>query len=160
MSKPTEATEGRTLVASNRKARFHYEILEVIEAGLSLMGPEVKSLRQGKAVLEGSFARAENGELFLYNLHITPYGFANIDVPDPRRTRKLLVRRAELNRLAGKMQGKPLTLVPLELYVKHGWAKVQLALARGKKGPDRRDSIRKKDQARELERSFKGRFKL
>lgn len=152
--------EGRKIVASNRKARFHYEILDTIEAGLSLVGAEVKSLRDSKAVLEGSFGRIERGELYLYNLHIAPYGHAHIDIPDPRRTRKLLVKRGELKRLADKMLGKALTLVPLELYFKHGWAKVELALARGKKGRDRRDSIRKKDEARELERSFKGRFKL
>ncbi|MBI4345537.1 MAG: SsrA-binding protein SmpB [Elusimicrobia bacterium] len=158
----TSATkgEGRKIVASNRKARYDYEIVETVEAGLSLVGAEVKSLRGGKAVLEGSFGRIEGDELFLYNLHIAPYGFAHVDVPDPRRTRKLLVKRGELNRLSGKMQGKPLTLIPLELYFRHGWAKVELGLARSKKGRDRRDAIRKKDQSRELERSFKGRFKL
>ncbi|MBI4423962.1 MAG: SsrA-binding protein SmpB [Elusimicrobia bacterium] len=155
-----ENAEGRLIVASNRKARFHYEILETLEAGLSLLGPEVKSLRGGKAVLEGSFARIEGSELFLYNLHIAPYAFTQIEPPDPKRTRKLLLRRPELNRLAGRMQGKAFALVPLELYFKRGWAKIELALAKGKRGPDRRDSIRKKDEAREMERSFKGRFKL
>ncbi len=154
------AGEGKQIVASNRKARFDYEILEVIEAGLALVGSEVKAIRDGKAALEGSFGRIENDELFLYNLYIPTYGHAHIDIPEPRRTRKLLVKRGEIKRLTGKMQGKPLTLVPLELYFKRGWAKIELALARGKKGKDRRDSIRKKDQSRELERSFKGRFKL
>ena len=159
--KPAEkSSEGRLLVASNRKARHHYEILEVVEAGMSLLGPEVKSLRQGKAVLDGSFARLEGSELFLYNLHIAPYAFTRVEAPEPTRTRKLLLRRPELERLAAKLQGKALTLVPLELYFKRGWAKVELGLARGKRGPDRRDTLRKKDQNRELERSFKGRFKL
>lgn len=161
MTSATKAAgEGKKIVASNRKARFDYEILEVVEAGLSLKGSEVKALRDGKAVLEGSFGRIDSDELYLYNLYIPPYGHAHIDLPEPRRTRKLLIKRGELNRLSGKMQGKALTLVPLELYFKRGWAKIELALARGKKGRDRRDSIRKKDQARELERSFKGRFKL
>ena len=155
-----DAPDGKKIVASNRKARYDYEILEVCEAGLSLVGSEVKSLRLGKAVLDGSFARVESGELFLYNLHIPTYGFAHIDVPDTRRTRKLLVKRSELKRLESRLQGKALTLVPLELYFKRGWAKVELALAKGRRGHDRRDSIRKKDEARELERSFKGRFKL
>ena len=152
--------EGRKLVASNRKARYDYEILEVLEAGLSLVGAEVKSLREGKAVLEGSFGRVEKGELFIFNLYIAPYPHAHVDPPEPRRTRKLLVNRREVVRLETRMRGKGLTLVPLALYFKRGWAKVEMALARGKRGPDRRESIRKREETRELERSFKGRIKL
>ena len=152
--------DGKKIVASNRKARHDYEILDVYEAGLSLVGAEVKSLRAGKAVLEGAFARSENDELYLYNLYIAPYSHATLDLPDPKRTRKLLLRRAELNRLTARLLGKALTVVPLELYFRHGWAKVELALARGKKGRDRRETLRKKDETRELERTFKGRFKL
>ena len=154
------APEGKKVVASNRKARYDYEILEVYEAGLSLVGAEVKSLRAGKAVLEGSFARSEKGELYLYNMYIAPYSHAHLDLPDSRRTRKLLMRRVELKRLAARLSAKAVTIVPLQLYFKHGWAKVELALAKGKKGPDRRETLRKKEETRELERSFKGRFKL
>ncbi len=159
MGKSTEKEDGKWIVASNRKARHQYEILEVFEAGLHLLGPEVKSLRQGKAVLEGSFARMDDAELFLYNMHIQPYAFAKTEIPDPTRTRKLLLKRREIERLEGKLKTKGLSLVPLELYFKRGWAKVALALGKGRRGPDKRDSIRKKEERRSMDRSFKGRFK-
>jgi SsrA-binding protein len=147
-------------VASNRKARFHYEILEVYEAGLSLKGPEVKSLRASKATLEGSFARVEGPEVHLHNLYIAPYAQNTSEEISPTRTRKLLLRRKEIDKLRGSQETKGLTLVPLEIYFKNGWAKISLALAKGKRGPDKRESLRKKDAAREMERSFKGKFKV
>ena len=149
----------KTIVATHRKARQAYEILEVFEAGLSLLGGEVKSLRNGKASLDGCFGRSEKGELFLFNFYIAPYTFATINVPDPRRTRKILLHKGEINRIAGKLQTKGLALIPLEIYFKQGWAKVSIALARGKKGPDRRDDMKKRDTARDAERSFKGKYK-
>ncbi|MBI4387018.1 MAG: SsrA-binding protein SmpB [Elusimicrobia bacterium] len=151
--------EGRKLIASNRKASFHYEILEEYEAGLSLKGPEVKSLRGGQASLEGSFARVEGAELQLYNLYIPPYRHNTVEEIEPRRTRKLLLNRREINRLMGRMQGQSLALVPMELYFKRGWAKVRLALARGRRGPDKREKLRREDASREMERSFKNKFK-
>lgn len=159
MVKATES-EGKLIVATNRKARFHYEILEEYEAGLALKGPEVKSLRNGKISLEGAFALVENDEVFLHNLHISPYAMNTVEEISPTRTRKLLMRRKEILRLTGRHQVKGLSLIPLEIYFKHGWAKVRLALAKGKRGPDKRESIRKKDAAREMERSFKNKFKL
>jgi SsrA-binding protein len=154
-----EGEEERVPVASNRKARFHYEILETFEAGLVLLGPEVKSLRAGRAVLDGSFARAEGDEILLYNLHITPYAQNTAEEIPPDRTRKLLLRAKEIKRLIGQQTLKGLTLIPLELYFRRGWAKVSLALARGKRGPDKRETLRRKQESRDMERSFKGKFK-
>lgn len=154
-----EKTEEKTVVATHRKARHAYEILETFEAGMSLKGSEVKSLRSGNSSLDGCFGRLEGRELFLFNFHIMPYSYATVDVPDPRRTRKLLMRKAEIGRIAGKLEGKGLTLIPLEVYFRKGWAKVSLGLARGKKGADKRDDLRKKAVAREAERSFKGKYR-
>lgn len=151
--------DGRQVVATHRKARHHYEILETFEAGLALKGPEVKSLRRGQASLDGCFGREERGELFLFNLYIPPYPFATYDAPDPRRTRKLLLRKEQTRAIAKKLQTKGLTLVPLELYFRRGWAKVAVALARGKRGPDRREDLKRQALAREAEKSFKGRYR-
>jgi SsrA-binding protein len=152
--------EERILVATNRKARFHYEILETFEAGLVLKGPEVKSLRAGKAVLDGSFARCEGDEILLYNLHIAPYAHNTLEEIAPDRTRKLLLHAKEIRRLLGRQTLKGLTLVPLELYFRRGWAKVLIALGKGKRGPDKRDTLRKRQESRDMERSFKGKFKV
>ncbi len=150
----------KKIVATHRKARQYYEILETFEAGLALLGPEVKSLRLGKASLDGCFGRANGDELQLFNFYIPPYSFNTASEPlDPRRSRKLLLHRAEIEKIAGKLQTKGLTLVPLEVYFRKGWAKVSLGLARGKTGPDRRADLKKKDMAREAEKSFKGKFK-
>src|SRR5262249_45419980 len=131
---------------SNRKARFSYEILDTMEAGIVLKGPEVKSLRMGKASLQDSFARVENGEVFLYHMNITPYSYAHHLDLSPDRTRKLLLHKQQINKLSGKVHEKGYTLVPLEVFFnKDGIAKVNLALAKGKRGPDKRDSIKKKD---------------
>jgi len=159
MSKKEEK-ETKQVVASHRKARQFYEILEVFEAGLSLAGPEVKSLREGRASLDGCFGRHEAEELFLFNFYIPPYKFNTASGSlDPRRTRKLLMKRSEIHRIARTLQTKGFTLVPLEVYFRRGWAKVALALARGKKGPDRRDDLRKKAVLREAEKSFKGKYR-
>lgn len=152
--------DARKVVATHRKARQFYEILETFEAGLALLGPEVKSLRQGRASLDGCFGREQAGELFLFNFYIPPYSFnTEAAPPDPRRSRKLLLRKAEIDRISRRLQTKGLTLVPLEVYFRGGWAKASIALARGKTGPDRRQDLKKKDSQRDYDRSFKGKFK-
>ncbi|EFK97233.1 SmpB protein [sediment metagenome] len=145
------------IAASNRKARFDYTILETVEAGIQLKGTEVKSLRGGKASLVDSFARLENGEMFLYNMHVPPYEFGNIANVDPIRPRKLLLHKKEIGWLAGEVSQKKLALIPLKLYFKNGIAKVELALAKGKKQYDKRDAIRKRESDRELKRITRGR---
>lgn len=151
----------KKIVATNRKARQFYEILDSYEAGLQLAGPEVKSLRNGQASLDGCYARPnEKGELFLHNFYIPPYVFNTAAEPlDTRRNRKLLLHSAELRKIQGKLTTKGLTLIPLEVYFRNGWAKVALGLAKGKTGSDRRDDIKKKDLRREAEKSFKGSYR-
>ena len=150
----------KKIVATHRKARLHYQIIEVIEAGLQLRGPEVKSLRKGQCSLDGCFGRPDGGALWLENFYIPPYTFAtNIEPLDPRRKRKLLLHKAELGKIEGKLTTKGLTLIPLEVYFKGGWAKVALGLAKGKTGADRRDDLRKKDARRDAEKSFKGSYR-
>lgn len=152
--------DGKKTVATHRKARQFYEIIDVIEAGLQLRGPEVKSLRKGQCSLDGCFGRPDAGALWLENFYIPPYTFAtNIEPLDPRRKRKLLLHKAELGKLEGKLTTKGLTLIPLEVYFKNGWAKVALGLAKGKTGADRRDDLRKKDARRDAEKSFKGSYR-
>lgn len=155
----TKKDETRIQVGENRKARHHYEILDVVEAGLQLKGPEVKSLRARQLSFEGAFARIDGGEAFLHNLHIAPYSHNSLEPLPPTRTRKLLLRKKELKKLTSAQEQKGMTLIPLEVYFLRGWAKVALGLGKGKKGPDKRDDLRRKDAARELARSFKGRFK-
>lgn len=142
----------RKLVATNRRARFEYEILDTFEAGLVLLGPEVKSLRAGRANLADSYATIRRGEAWLLNAHISRYEQAGRANPDPRRERKLLLHRAEISRLQGRVVEKGLTLVPLEIYFKDGRAKVTLGLARGKRQYDKRESIRRREQDREMQR--------
>jgi len=138
---------------SNRKARFNYQIFDTMEAGIVLLGPEVKSLRAGKASLQDSFARVENGEVFLYHMNITPYSYAHHLDLNPDRTRKLLLHRSQINKLTGRVQEKGYTLVPLEIFFNpKGIAKVNLAVAKGKGGPDKRESIKKRDLEREARR--------
>jgi SsrA-binding protein len=149
-----EREEQRRLVATNRRARFEYEILETVEAGISLLGPEVKSLRAGKANLSDAWAAIRGGEVYLVGAHISPYEQAGRENPDPRRERKLLLRRAEISRLAGKVAERGLTLVPLQLYFKGGRAKVELGLARGKRSHDKREAIRRREQDREMRRAL------
>jgi SsrA-binding protein len=142
----------RKLVATNRKARFEYELLETVEAGIALLGPEVKSLRAGNASLADAYAVVRRGEVFLVGAHVSPYAQASRENPDPRRERKLLLHRAEIARLAGKVAERGLTLVPLELYFREGRAKVALALARGRRRHDKREAIRRREEDRELRR--------
>ena len=139
-------------VATNRQARFKYTILESIEAGIALKGTEVKSLRTGNVSLGDSFARAEGNEIFLYNMHISPYEFGNINNPDPLRPRKLLLHKSQIRKLISETSVKRLTLVPLKIYFKDGLAKVELALAKGKQLYDKREAIKKRDSDRELRR--------
>ena len=155
-----EEADAKQVVATHRKARQFYEILEVFEAGLGLTGSEVKSLRSGQASLDGCFGRYEAGEMFLFNFYIPPYRFDTSETPpDSRRTRKLLLKRAEIARISRSLQTKGATVIPLEVYFRRGWAKASLALAKGKRGPDRRDDLKKKAAYREAEKSFKGRYR-
>ena len=145
------------LVCVNRQARHNYFIDETYEAGLVLLGSEVKSLRDGKANLVDSYAQIRRGEAFLINAHISPYAGANQFNREPTRTRKLLLHAREIERLTGKTKERGLTLIPLKLYFKDGRAKVELGLARGKKLYDKRDTLRRKVAEREVERSLKSR---
>lgn len=147
--------DGKKVVARNKKARHEYEILETYEAGLVLKGPEVKSLRAGKASLNEAFARVDDGEVWLYGMHVSPYDPAARWNDDPTRPRKLLLKSAEIRRLIGATREKGLALVPLELYFRRGYAKVALALARGKKLHDKRETLRRKTHEREIERELK-----
>jgi SsrA-binding protein len=141
-------------VATNRQAGFQYFIEERLEAGIVLLGTEVKSLREGRVNLKDSFARVEGEEVFLHNCHISPYSHGNIQNHDPTRTRKLLLRREEIQRLIGKTQQKGLTLIPLKMYFNpRGIAKVELALARGKKLHDKRETEAKRSAQREIEKA-------
>ncbi|WP_456434511.1 SsrA-binding protein SmpB [Thermosulfuriphilus sp.] len=149
------------IVCQNRKARHTYNIEETFEAGISLLGTEVKSLRDGRANINEAFARIVNGEVYLYNAHISPYPHAHeAAFLDPTRTRKLLLHRHEIRRLLGKVKEKGYTLVPLKIYFnRRGLAKVELALAKGKKIHDRRETIRRREEERELRRRYKGKIK-
>ena len=144
-------------ISKNREAFHDYHILETLEAGLALKGTEVKSLRNHQASLTGSFARLEKGELFVYNLHIAPYEHGSIFNPDPMRERKLLLHRAQIRDLALKVQSKGVTLIPLSLYFKQGIVKMELGLAKGKRQYDKREAIKKRDQAREMRQALKRR---
>lgn len=147
--------ETRKLVANNKKAYHDYFIDETYEAGIALHGTEVKSLRMGKCSIKESFVRIENGEVFVYGMHISPYEKGNIFNKDPLRVKKLLMHKYEISKLAGKTAEKGYTLVPLQVYFREGRAKVELGLARGKKLYDKREDIAKKDARREMEREFK-----
>lgn len=155
MAEPKDKT--RKLIATNRRARFEYELLDTYEAGLVLRGPEVKSLRAGKASLSDAYAVVRRGEMYLVNAHINAYEEAGRENGDPRRERKLLLHRAEIARLAGDVSERGFTLVPLSLYFKEGRAKVELALARGKKLHDKRETIRRREEEREVQRTMRGR---
>ena len=142
-------------VVSNRQATYNYEILERFEAGISLAGSEVKSIREGRAVLRDAYIRFKAGEAYIINLHITPYSHISFSVPEADRIRKLLLKKSEIARLSGEMSRKGLTCIPLKLYFKRGSVKIEIATARGKKQFDRRDSIKKKIQQREIDRNVK-----
>ncbi len=153
MAMASSAAGGRKVVARNKKARHEYQILDTWEAGLVLTGPEVKSLRAGRANLAGAFARVEDGEVWLYDMHISPYDPASYWNVDPLRPRKLLLSAREIRRLIGAVQEKGFTLVPLDLYFRRGYAKVTLALARGKKLHDKRETLKRRTAEREIERA-------
>ena len=146
---------GDRVVARNRRARHEYHVLQTWEAGLVLQGTEVKSLRDGKANLADAYARMDGGELWLYNMHVSPYEQGNRFNHDPLRRRKLLMHRSELRRLVGEVEQKGLTLVPLDVHFSGGIAKVDLALVRGKKLHDKRETLKERAVARDNERGFK-----
>lgn len=143
------------LVANNKKAYHDYFIDEKYEAGIELHGTEVKSIRMGKCSIKESFIRIENGEVFVYGMHVSPYEKGNIFNKDPLRVKKLLLHKSEINKLAGKVAEKGYTLVPLQVYLTRGKVKVEIGLARGKKLYDKRADIAKKDMRREAEKEFK-----
>jgi len=145
----TRKTESQPLIADNRKALFDYHILETFEAGIALLGTEVKGIREGKANLRDSYARVEKGEVWLYNVHINPYSHRGYVDHDPKRRRKLLLHREEIRKLICKTVEKGLTLVPMRLYFKNGRIKVAIALARGKQAHDKRETIRRREIDRE-----------
>ncbi|NLK07891.1 MAG: SsrA-binding protein SmpB [Firmicutes bacterium] len=147
--------EGIKTIAENRRARHDYHIEETHEAGIVLVGTEVKSLRQGRANLTDSYAAVENGELFLYNMHISPYSHGNMFNHEPRRTRKLLMHKREIVRLLGQTQQRGFTLVPLRIYFRRGRAKIELGLAKGKRLYDKREAIARRDERRRIDRALK-----
>lgn len=147
--------EERKLVANNKKARFDYFIEDTYEAGIALHGTEVKSLRMGKCSIKESFIRIEKGEVYIYNMHISPYEKGNIFNKDPLRVRKLLLHKYEINKLEAQMAQKGYTIVPLNVYFSKGLVKIEIGLAKGKKLYDKRQDIAKKDQRREAEKEFK-----
>ncbi len=149
--------QGRRLVASNRRARHDYAVEDVYEAGLVLTGTEVKSLRGGKAQLKDGYAQVQDGEVWLYNVHIPPYGPATRDNHEPERPRKVLMHKREIERLIGKTRERGLTLVPTRLYFRGPHAKVELALARGKDVGDKRQAIKEREMRREMERAIRRR---
>ena len=147
--------ETMKLVANNKKVYHDYFVDEKIEAGLVLHGTEVKSLRMGKCSIKESFIRIENGEMFVYGMHISPYEKGNIFNKDPLRVKKLLLHKSEINKLTGKIKEKGFTIVPLQVYFREGRAKMEIGLCRGKKLYDKRQDIAKKDMKREAEKEFK-----
>ncbi|HAN75405.1 MAG TPA: SsrA-binding protein [Planktothrix sp. UBA8407] len=152
----TKNSEGFKIVSDNRKARYLYEILETYEAGIALEGTEVKSIRAGKVNLQDAYALIRGGEAWLLNAHISPFEKASVYFNhDPRRTRKLLLHKEQINKLLGQVEQKGLTLVPLKMYFKGGRVKVDIAVGRGKKLHDKRDAIRQKDDKRAMERAMK-----
>ena len=152
----TKNNEGYKIVSDNRKARYLYESLETYQAGIALEGTEVKSIRAGKVNLQDAYALIRGGEAWLLNAHISPFEKASVYFNhDPRRTRKLLLHKEQINKLLGQVEQKGLTLVPLKMYLKEGRVKVDIAVGRGKKLHDKRDDIRQKDDKRAMERAMK-----
>lgn len=145
---------GKQIIAVNRKARHDYEIMDTYDAGLVLTGGEIKSIRAGRVNLREAYARIEHGDAWLHNLHIAPYEPAALDNLDPKRTRKLLLHRREIDHLAGHTTQRGLTIVPLQLYLQRGYAKIQLGLARGRREWDKRQAIAEREARREEQRAF------
>lgn len=154
---PAKPKDEKRQITNNRRARHEYHIEETMEAGMVLTGTEIKSIRAGKVNLQDAYARIENGEAWVHNMYVSPYEQGNRSNVDPLRPRKLLLRRAELGRLVGKLQTSGLTLIPLSLYIRHGFAKMDLALARGKKLYDKREAIADREARREVDRVMKER---
>lgn len=155
-----KAEPGSSALATNRKARRDYHIFDTVEAGIVLLGPEIKSLRAHRASLDDSFARIDEGEAFLYNMHVSPYEQGGCYNPgDPTRVRKLLLHRSQIERLIGRLSQRGLALIPLRLYLKHGLAKVELALGKGKKLYEKRETIRTRETEREMRRLVRTRQK-
>ncbi|MDH6062054.1 SsrA-binding protein SmpB [Chrysosporum bergii ANA360D] len=152
----SEKSESYKVISDNRQARYLYEILETFEAGVELTGTEVKSIRAGKVNLQDGYALIRNGEAWLINVHISPYNASGQYFNhEPRRTRKLLLHRQEIRKLIGKVEQQGLTLVPLKMYFKRGWVKVSIALGKGKKIHDKRESLKKRQDQREMQRAMK-----
>ena len=147
--------ESQKLIANNKKAYHDFFIDETYECGIALHGTEVKSMRMGKCSIKEAFVRIDDGEVFVYGMHVSPYEKGNIFNKDPLRVKKLLLHKYEINKLLGKIKEKGYTLVPLQVYFKDGKVKVEIGLARGKKLYDKREAIAKKDQRREAEKEFK-----
>ena len=148
----------KKIVSQNRKASHDYFIDEVFEAGVALLEPEVKSLRQGRVSLVDGYARVKKGEVFLYNMHITPYPYAHYLDIDPKRTRKLLLNKREIKRLTGKTKERGYSIIPLKIYFSGSWVKIELGLAKGKKKVDKRHALREKELKREMDQARKKRF--
>ena len=159
MAKARGPAADRAALATNRKARRDYDILESFEVGIALKGTEVKSIRQHRVSLDDSFARIDEGELFLYNMHVSPYEQGGRYNVDPVRLRKLLLHRRQIDRLAGILSQKRVTLVPLRLYQQHGLVKVELAVGKGKRVFEKRDRIREREAQREIQRAVRSRQK-
>lgn len=154
------ANKDKKIISTNKKARHDYFIEEIYEAGIALVGTEVKSIRQGKINIKDGYAQVENGEVFLYNVHISPYERGNIFNKDPLRARKLLLHKNEIRKLIGYVQQKGYTLIPLSFYLKNGLVKVELGVGIGKKKYDKRQVLAKRDAERRIEREFRERQKL
>lgn len=149
--------QGGKVLAQNRKARHDYTIIDTIEAGIVLKGTEIKSIRAGRINLKDGYATIRNGEIYLQNVHISPYEQGNNFNHDPVRTRKLLMHKRQIARLIGETKTSGVTLIPLKVYIKDGYAKVLIGLAKGKKKYDKREDLKRKDQQREIQRAMKAR---
>jgi SsrA-binding protein len=150
-----KAPAGQKIIAQNKTARLNYFIEDTYEAGIALVGTEVKALREGKANLKDSYAMVNNGEVFVHEMHISPYTFGNRENHDPLRVRKLLLHKGEIKRLYGKSRERGLALIPLKLYFKGGKVKMEIGVGRGKKLYDKRESLRDKDDRREMQRGMR-----
>jgi SsrA-binding protein len=159
MASPRKDRKGESerVIVRNRRARHEYDVLETLEAGIALRGPEVKSLRAGRVALGDAYATVQGGEVFLRGLHISPYEQAGRENADPTRERRLLLHRREIGRLAGRLGEAGTTLVPLSLYWKNGRCKVELGLVRGRRRYDKRQAIRKREEERDMRRAIRGR---
>ena len=157
MTEKTEREKAQKIIAENRKALHDYHIVETIEAGVALLGTEVKSIREGRVNLRDSFGRVENGEIWVYNVNISPYSHRGYADHEPLRRRKLLLHRHEILKLIGKVAERGFTLVPLRMYYKNGRVKVALSLAKGKTAPDKRETIKRREADRETRAAIKAR---